>query len=533
MGEDADETDRGGSVTAGPSADTGTSATAGNGAATSKGTATGKRAEGGLGRTAMMGSVAQILGRALRALVGVGTVAVLSRYLAPDDFGLFALIFLIVSFAQILADFGIRAALVVSREVNRLREDSVFWLSVGIGFAMMLGITLLAGPIAAGFGEPRLVGPLKVAAWVFVMASMGSVPMTLLEREFRFQAVAAAEVSGAVVGALVAIALALAGQGVAALVAQQMAMALVPTLLNMRAARYWPRLQFRWGEVRPLIGFGSSLTLASMVQFAAGNMDRLVVGARLSAADLGYLTVAQQVVAAPIRTVVANVRRVTFPIMASIQDDNARITAAQARSLHAVMLVLAPVCLGLAAVAGPATRVLLGPGWDMAAQVIGIAAISVMLASINELNSNIFISKGQGWFVLRWSIFALISNALLLWLLIPYGLMAIVWGRLAYVALAVPLQSRFVARLLGFPLRQLLLPAIRPLIAALAMAICVTLVHRLLLGNAAGPLVQLILLVPAGAFFYGLCLFLFDAKAVRPIFGTVLQAVRRKAALLR
>ncbi|WP_439546934.1 lipopolysaccharide biosynthesis protein [Sandarakinorhabdus sp.] len=483
---------------------------------------------GGLGRHAIPGVVTQILSRSARALVGLGTVVVLSRYLAPSEFGLFALIFFFVSFAQILGDSGIRAALVVRQQPSVLEEDSIFWLSVALGLVLTLATIAFSEPLARLFNEPNLASPLRQSAWVFLLNSFRGVPLSQLERGFQFNKIALAEITAAVVGAVVAIALALAGEGVLALVAQQLAMAAVPSLMNLRAARYVPGLQFSFAAVRPLLGLGGSLTLAGMVQFLAGNIDRPIVGARLSAADLGVLAVAQQVVGTPLRMIVANVRRVTFPILASIQTENSRILAAHMSSLHAVMLVLGPVCFGLSAVSAPATRVLLGPQWIGAGDVVAIASITALMTSMGELNQAVFASKGRAGYMLRWSIGALITNSLLLWLLVPYGLMAIVLGRLAYVIAALPLGAYFLSRELECRVRDLLLCFWRPLLASFLMGAAVLAVDRLWLAELASELVRLLVLVPVGGVIFAAAIWLVDRTMVRTLVARV-RAVRSKA----
>lgn len=469
----------------------------------------------------MRGTIVQIAARGARALVGIGTVAVLSRLLTPAEFGLFALIFFVTSFAQVIGDFGVHAALVVRKDPSPIEYHSMFWLSVGIGLALTIGTIIAAEPIAAAFGDAGMAGPLRTAAWVFVLASIRSVPMAILDKAFRFQTLAVADVVGAVAGAAAAVGFAFAGQGVLALVVQQLVSTAIPSLMNLASSQYRPELRFSYGEVRPLMGYGVRVMLSGMITYLATSIDRPIVGSRLSATDLGYLSVSQQIVATPIRTIVWNLRRVTFPIMASIQDDNARIAAAHARSLHALMLVLAPICLGLAAVGVPAARLLLGPGWDMAGQIIGIAAISVLINSIAEANSAIFGSKGQADFLLKWSIFGLIGNTLLLLLSVPFGLIAVAAARLTYVLLAVPLSCWFLSRLLGCRPSDLVLPLMRPLAAAAVMAVLVALLDSQVAQQLDSPLLRLVVLVPFGCVCFAGLLWLFDQNGARAFLGQV------------
>lgn len=482
----------------------------------------------GLGRHAVMGVATQVASRGARALVGVGTVAILSRFLTPAEFGLFALIFFIVTLAQFLGDFGIRAALVVRRDPSPLELHSLFWSAVAMG-AVLTAVTIAAAePIAQLFGDPRLADAMRVSAWVFVMTGARGLPMALLEKNFKFQSLAFSEIVAAVGGAAVAIALAVAGQGVMALIGQQLVMAALPAWMNFRASGYRPRAQFSASAVRPLLGYGGRVMLANVITFLSTQIDRPIVGARLSTADLGFLSVSQQIVATPIRTIVSNVSRVTFPLMASIQHDNERILAGHSRTLHAMMLILGPVCFGLSAVSGPAARVLLGPGWDVAGQIIGIAAISALINSIAEANVAIFGSKGRAGFMLKWSLFALAANAGLLLVLVPFGLKAIVWGRFVYVTASVPLHSWLLARLLGCRLRDLLGSFVRPLLASLLMGLVVGLADWQLAMLLPSPLLRLLLLVPVGVIVYGLLLLLIDRQSILGLLDKAKGAIRRK-----
>ena len=101
----------------------------------------------GLARAAALGSGAAALSRGLRALIGIGTISLLSRFLTPTEFGLFALIFFLITFTQVFADFGLRIALVQQKEVSRLEQDSVFWASLTLG-------TIAAGLLGVNHGRP-------------------------------------------------------------------------------------------------------------------------------------------------------------------------------------------------------------------------------------------------------------------------------------------------------------------------------------------------------------------------------------------
>ncbi len=469
----------------------------------------------GLGRAALFGAASQILGRGARAIVGVGTVAVLSRFMGPSEFGIAAMILFVMLFAQLFSDFGLRVALVQKAEVTELEMNSVFWFSVGIGAAFSIGTFLGAEPIARAFQEPRLAPYLQMIAGVFVISSARGIPMAILERSFRFPAVASSEVAGAVAGGAAAIAAAFAGYKIEALVLQQIVMTVLPTAMNFVSARWLPRLKFSPRVLAPMMGFGASMTATAMIGFLAGNIDRPILATRLSAKDLGIFTVAGQIVLTPQRTIAQNAKRVTFPILSSFRDDLARVATAHRDSLHAMFLVLAPICFGLAALAEPFTGVLLGPQWATVGQLVGVAAVTALLWSIGELNSSVFMSQGAARFLLWWSLFSLASSVAVLLLVAPHGLLALVWARLVWSSIDVPLHCWFLGRRLGTGPLLFLRPLWRPVFAAAGMGLLVAVLDRVLMTMGLPDAVRLMAGVPAGVLAYSGLILLVDGDKVR------------------
>jgi O-antigen/teichoic acid export membrane protein len=427
-----------------------------------------------VGKVAIVGSAMQIGGRLLRTFAGIGTIAILARFLTPSDFGSFALIYSLVMLSSVLADLGLRVALVQRSEVTDLECQSVFWTSAISGAILTAVLVIFSGPIATLFGNPGLAKYVVIVSPIFIIIGMRGVPLAILERRFKFKTIAGIDLAAAVTGSLVAIGMALAGSTVGALVAQQMTMIGVMAVLLFYFARWMPRFQFSRTALKPLASYGSFVTITGILQSTAPMINRPLIGNRLSTADLGYLTMSDQIVQSPVRIIAASIRRVTFPLMSSFQNDNARIVAAHRNTLHALSLGLAPCVLGIAALAEPVTALVLGPTWASIALVLALVAPRALTSSIGEMNSAVFASKGQARFQFLWAIFSLVLSVSVILLLIPHGIEAIVVGQLLVsLFVTLPLYTWFLARLLETSIGTLLLPIARPVLAALAMALVV------------------------------------------------------------
>jgi O-antigen/teichoic acid export membrane protein len=478
-----------------------------------------------LGSVAMVGSLLQMAARILRSLVGTITVAILARFLSPSDFGAFALIYSLVMFAQVFADLGLRVALVQKAEITELECNSVFWVSTASGVFLTLLVALLADPLSRLFGAPEIAPYVAIVSPMFTIIGLRGVPIALLERQFRFREIATTEFVAAFIGSLTAILFAVNGAGIGALVAQQLAMVVVMALMLFRYSRWLPRLQFSLAALKPIASYGSFVTLSGLLHTASPVIQRPIIGNRLSTADLGLMTMSDQLIGAPVRVIGTSIRKVTFPVLASIQSDNSRVAAAHRNTIHAITIFLAPAVFGIAALAEPVTVLLLGSGWVGLKLLLPIMAPRAMVAVIGELHSAVLSSKGEARFQFVWGAFTLANGVSMLLLTVPYGIEAVALGQLAVSTLVnLPLLTWFLARRLETSAIGLLLPMWRPILVAAIMGVAVYLLDQWMETLGQTLLVRAISGVAAGGAIYLVLMLLVDRRMLMEIWGKVRAA---------
>jgi O-antigen/teichoic acid export membrane protein len=477
-----------------------------------------------LKRRAFGGAALTVSGRLFRAVQGIAALAILSRYLSPAEFGLISMVTFVSGIAQLFTDFGTRVALVQRRDVTRLEEDSVFWWNVGIGSLLTAAVIILSPQIAQLMGEARMQTPLIWIAPIFVIGSLQGVPLSVLERRLAFGKITSAEVGAALAGSLVAVGMVLLGYKLEALIAQQLAGPIASALIITLSARWRPKLQFSYSAMKPLLSYGSYVTAAGVVQVLASRSDRPIVGGRLSPTDLGFSQMTEQIVFSPLRITVQMVRKVMFPIMATIQNDDARMRRGYIAMQHGLMTVMAPIAFGLWAVAEPTVAILLGKGWEMVAVLMGYLTIRSLFNTFNDLNSVIFSAKGWAKFQFKWSLFSATIGIITLLSTVDYGIEAVVAGRLVVAILLTPLNSYFALKLIAQPPGEVVLVLIRPLLSAFAMALVVSAVQRQL---TVGPALQLALCIPLGAVVYIAGELLLDRARVLPLLRQIRSRGRK------
>jgi O-antigen/teichoic acid export membrane protein/glycosyltransferase involved in cell wall biosynthesis len=357
------------------------------------------------GRSVRAASV-MVVSNGVQLAIAAGAVAVLARLLVPADFGIFAMVAVVLGLVANLRDFGIPAATIQSRDLGDGEVSRLFWLSLKLSVLLAV-CTIAAAPLLARFfREPALVGITVAMAFGSLLAAAGALHMGLLAREMRFSAVAATETSAALFGAVVGIAAALRGLGYWSLVLQHVAMMLVlgglPWLLcRWRPGRSQDSARARIGS---LLSYGTNLSLARVVTYAGQNMGFLVVGRALGAGALGLYQSAARWATLPVLQVFRPLDQVVVSALRPLRGEPDRYRAAMSGTIRATAAFVLPIVALLGVVAHDAVSFLLGPKWIEAVPLFRVLAAAAFLDVVRLSGKWLHLSEGRTDRQLRWAL---------------------------------------------------------------------------------------------------------------------------------
>src|SRR6516165_6193714 len=166
-----------------------------------------------LGRVALRGGIVSVAMQYGNGALQIAATAILARLLAPEDFGLVAIVWVLTSFAPLLIDFGFGDATAQRSKITRSQVSSLFWLSSGIGLAIAVIVAACSPLIAAIFREPRLEPIALWTAIIFVLWGVSNQHLALLRRTMQFGRIARIQFFSALVAIAVAIVIAICGYG--------------------------------------------------------------------------------------------------------------------------------------------------------------------------------------------------------------------------------------------------------------------------------------------------------------------------------
>jgi O-antigen/teichoic acid export membrane protein len=263
-------------------------------------------------RKAAAWSVTDVL---LRQIVQLASSIVLARLLVPEDFGVLALVSLVVFLAGTLAEGGLAQALIQKRDVRPEDVSSVFWFSLVVSSVLAVGLTAGSDLIAAASGNPGTAPLIAFMSLALVFNGAHNVHRAMLTKALKFRILSIASVGAAVVSGLIAVLLALAGYGAWSL-AWQAVIAAAVTCAALMWSYALPRpLVFEWAGLKDLLRFGSWLVLGGFLNALRGGFATLLLARLFSLRDLGLYSRAEGTMNIPNGLLSSSSERVIRPVL--------------------------------------------------------------------------------------------------------------------------------------------------------------------------------------------------------------------------
>lgn len=440
----------------------------------------------GLAQTAARGAVFTVSAQFARLLLQLTSVVVLSRLLSPRDYGVVAIVLVVVAFGETFRDLGLSSASVQAKVLTRLQRDNLLWINAGVGLILAVAVFFAAGAISAVTRSPDVIPVAKALSLTFLLNGLTAQYRASLLRSLRFKALAVIDVSAATVALALAIVTAAFGLGYWALVVQQLGLVSLGMIGAMVAAHWLPRLPNREGDIRPFLHFGWNLVGSQLIAYASSNIDSLLVGLRFGTVSLGFYNRAFQLVMTPVNQIRGPMSTVALPVLARIQETRERYNE---WVLVGQLGLSYPICLALGAVAvlaDPLVRVALGPQWDESAPILRLLAISAMFQTLAFVGYWVYVSRGLGRALFRFSMVSAAVRITCIAVGSQWGVIGVAFGFMIGPAINWPISIGWLSRVTDLPTKRLYAGAARVL-TLVAMAAGVTEVIVLILPRLAAP----------------------------------------------
>jgi O-antigen/teichoic acid export membrane protein len=410
---------------------------------------------------------------AVGTFTGVAVITVLARRLPLDEFGVYALLLSLTSYAFVIQGVvEIPAIKALAEALDQPARDRVFstvivvYAAVGLAGSMVI-TGLGAGLLAVWHVPARLHGDALVAVGALAVVLLVSWPTRAfydaLRANQRFTLVAVAEAGAFLATGTVVVILALMDAALWLLVSVTAAWSLATGLLSasfIAAARVpfrFTRLGVDRNTFRALFGLSGYFLIASLSDFVIFSLDRAILGAFRPAATVGLyegplrahnlVRDVQATVVSPVLPAAAHYRA---------QGDEDRLRELFIRGTRYTVAVVVSLAVVAIVLAGPLLEAWLGQDFGTGAPALVMLVGYWLFYANTSVGWQIVIALGKiRMFAALTAAVALLNLALSLALTPSLGLNGVALGTAVPYLLAIPVFLRIVPRELGVTVAEL------------------------------------------------------------------------------
>ena len=376
-----------------------------------------------------------------RTLLQTGVLAILSRLLTPDDYGVVGAALIVVGVSAIFSQLGVGPAIVQRQALEPKHLDAAFTLSIVFGLVTAGAVWLAAPAITAFFApnDPQMQSLTPTLRWLCVLFPIGAISVvseSLLLRDLRFDLIARSEVWSYFVGfGCVAVILAWCGWGIWALVCGHIVQMLMRTEMLFACITWRPRASCRRSAMRDLFRFSAGLTVARLLNYIATNGDNVVVGRVLGANALGVYGRAYQIMSHPANLIGNVLDKVLFPALAKVQDCDKRLGRVYRQGVGLLASIMLPASAMIYLLAPEIVHVLLGPKWTGVIFPLQIFSVALLFRTGMKISNTVIRARGQVYEMAGCQLMYATTTVGFAWLGRAWGIEGVCYGVLCSILL--------------------------------------------------------------------------------------------------
>jgi teichuronic acid exporter len=458
-----------------------------------------------LKKTAVSGMIwtftQQFGGQALGFLVSIFIV----RLLDPAEFGLIGMISIFMAVATTLVNSGLTQSLIRTKNPDQDDYSTVFYFNMAMSIGLYIILFFSAPLIADFYKQPILTNIVRLYCVIFVINAFSAVQLTRLTKEMNFKTQVIVALPSIIFSGIVGIILAYYEFGVWALVWMEISKSLFNSIQLWIYSGWKPSSSFNKEKFKFHITFGSRLAISGLLDTIFVNIYQILIGRFFTPVQVGYYTRADVLKQLPVSNVTTALNRVTYPLFASIQDDDVRLKRVYKQIMQMVIFLISPVLVFMGVLAEPLIEFLFTEKWLPMVPYFQILCVTGILHPIHSYNLSILTIKGRSDLFLKLEIYKKILVVIIIAISIQYGIIMLIWGQVAASFIAFFINSYYTGKFINYTAWQQLRDILPMMLLAAGVgggiylsdmyfeSISVMNIFRLIIGSGVGVVLYLFL----------------------------------------
>ncbi len=346
---------------------------------------------------------------------------ILTILLNPKVFGIFYLVSAILNLFIYFSDIGLAAAL-IQRKEDPTKEDysTVFFLQQAIIITLVILGLLLSNKISAFYKlDASSLLLFRILIFSLFLSSLKTIPSIILERHLNFARLVVPQIIENVTFYTVAMILAFYKFDLSSFTWAVLARGVVGLIAVYIVSPWKPSLKFNYHKAKILTSFGVPFQLNSILALLKDDLLTVFIGKILPISEIGYIGWSQKFAFIPLRFVMDNVIKVTFPSYSRLQHDIKILKQAVDKSIFFVTFLVYPMLAGIMLVLPKLVKIIPNyQKWEPAVPLLLLFVVNAAFAAVNTTLTNVLFAIGKPKIILKLMVFWTILTWIFTYLLV-------------------------------------------------------------------------------------------------------------------
>lgn len=407
----------------------------------------------------------------LLQIISFLTTFLLTIFLAPSVFGVFFVVSAVISFLGYFSDIGLAAALIQKREAVTDEDLKTTFTIQQVLVGAIVIIALFLSRQLSSFYNLDTAGLWLFRALVvsFFLSSLKTIPSILLERKLAFNKLVIPQILETSAFSLIVVVLAFKGFGLTSFTWAVLARGVIGLAAIYVLSPWKIGIGFSKTVAKRLLSFGLPFQANSILALIKDDLFTIFLGKVLPFNQIGYIGWAKKWAEFPLRLVMDNVIKVTFPAYARLQEKPEYLGKALDKSIFFLSFLILPLSVAFVFAIKP--LVFFIPKylkWEPALFSFYLFVVASIFAGLSTPLTNVLNAIGK----IKITLYLMIVWTVLTWLLGPFLVFKLGFNGVAVssamIGLTVVIPVLMVKRFVRFHLIANIMPS---LVASMILAV--------------------------------------------------------------
>lgn len=405
---------------------------------------------------------------------GAGTIFTLflARLLAPEAFGLIAMVTIVFELANTFINSGLGTALIRSKSVSNTDFNTVFYTNIALSSISYIVLFIASPYVAKFYNQPELTLLIQVMGLAVFINATNIVQSAIFNREMNFKALMKSNTLSVVLSGVLGVLAAWYGMGVWSLVVQSLSATCISAIALWYMSNWRPKLEFSYDSFTTLFKFSKNLLAEGLLDVIFRNSYILVIGRLFSAEVTGLYFFANKLSNLISQQLTSAIQQATLPALATMQDETEALRVKYRQIIQITMFIIAPVMALLAAVSPILVPLALKESWAPAVPYLQLLCIIGALYPLHAINVNLLLVKGRSDILFKIGLVKRVISVAFLFLAVPYGVIGIIIGQVISSSINLIPNTYFTSRLINYSLFDQFKDVIKPVFSAFIAGAC-------------------------------------------------------------